>query len=101
MIYRCHEDVRCRLNLIGGIRTDLYCEMIRYGTYKKEFKMIDKEYNAVMALYHLPDIQLNKNPVEIPAIEDGASNFSKRVRRWLNRPRCLPGMGTIGFLHPI
>lgn len=101
MIYLNHEQVRCRINRITDIRSDLYSEMTTHGTYKKEFALVDKEFRALMAIYDYPDARLEKEKIDIPQFENGKSNFCKKVRRWFNRPRVLPGMSTIGFLHPI
>lgn len=101
MIYLTHEQVRCRINLISGIHSDLYIELSNHGTYKKEFALVDKEFRALMAIYDYPDARLAKEQIDIPQFEDGKSNFCKEVRRWFSRPRTLPGMGKIGFLHPI
>ena len=101
MVYLSHEQVRCRMNRIGGIRSDLYIELKKNGKYKKEFELVDKEYRALMAIYDLPDCQLEKQQIDIPQFEDGKSAFCKKVRRWFNQPRVFPGMSTIGFLNPI
>lgn len=102
MLYRSHEEVRTRMNSIVGIVSDLFIENQRYGTYKKEYEIADKEYRALLAIYNVPDCQLTKNPIEIPRMEDGKGKFAKKVRDWFNRPRVLsPLMSTIGFLHPI
>ncbi len=87
MLYRSHEEVRCRMNAIGGIRSDLYIENQRFGTYKKEYGIADKEYRALLAIYDVPDHQLAKNPIDIPRMEDGKGKFAKKVRDWMNRPR--------------
>lgn len=104
MLYHCHEDVRCRMNAIGGIRAELHRENNRTGKLKKECAIVDKEYRALLDIYNLSDIALKKNPVEIPRFEDGKGRFAKKVRDWMHRPILLGAFaryGKIGFLNPI
>ena len=69
MIYLTHEQIRCRINRITIIHSDLYIEMKRHGSYKKEYAMVDKELRALMAIRDYPDARLAKEQIDIPLFE--------------------------------